>query len=55
MIILKDTFQDVQKIIQYGLFASKARDSTKNNIYQGGCVITGCDPKFYCLIHKKKF
>jgi len=27
----------------------------KGKIWLGGCVITECDPKWYCKIHKIEF
>lgn len=42
--------------IVYGLigFINKS-DSIKNSIHQGGCIVTGCDPNYYCTIHEIEF
>ena len=36
--------------IVYGLFVIKKE--YKDSIYPGGCVVSGCDPKYYCKTHK---
>ncbi len=44
--------------IVYGLvlrLKSKANEKQEPDFFSGGCVITGCDPKFYCTIHKIEF
>lgn len=47
--------------IVYGLVATKVNKFTKKvevkdeNIRLGGCVVTGCDPKFYCKKHDMEF
>lgn len=41
--------------IAYGLIAERVDRSGKGKIYPGGCIITGCDPQYYCSIHKQKF
>lgn len=33
----------------------KDQNQKDNDTYSGGCVTTGCDPKFYCTVHKIKF
>jgi len=42
--------------IMYG-FPSKRMmtESKKGRIYLGGCIVTGCDPKYYCIKHKLQF
>jgi hypothetical protein len=42
--------------IVYGLvgFINKS-DSIKDKVRLGGCVVTGCDPGFYCTIHRIEF
>ena len=39
--------------IVYGLIG-RSKDS-KDEIYLGGCVVTDCDPKYYCKKHLTKF
>jgi hypothetical protein len=42
--------------IQYGLPAPETRQLAKlGKIRLGGCIVTGCDPKYYCPIHKLEF
>lgn len=42
--------------IIYGFPSKKMMlKSRKGRIYLGGCVITDCDPKYYCIKHKLQF
>ncbi len=42
--------------IVYGLPGKKLRrKSDKGKAYLGGCIVTGCDPEWYCKRHKIKF
>ena len=44
--------------IAYGLIVrlkSKDNENQEPDSHSGGCVTTGCDPKFYCTIHKIEF
>ena len=42
--------------IVYGLIAQSSGSDLKNEkIHLGGCLVTDCDPKFYCTIHKVEF
>jgi hypothetical protein len=44
--------------IIYGLVVhvkSKANEKQEPDYFSGGCVTTGCDPKYYCTIHKIEF
>ena len=42
--------------IFYGFPNNKAWKKAKNGlIHLGGCIITDCDPKYYCKIHKLEF
>jgi len=46
---------NIVKII-YGLPSLKTlKKAEKGKIELGGCVVTGCDPKWYCKIHKISF
>jgi hypothetical protein len=39
--------------IVYGFPSGKnMRKAKEGKIYLGGCIITNCDPKYYCKIHK---
>lgn len=39
--------------IIYGYPTSKTMEKAKKGqIHLGGCIITHCDPKYYCAIHK---
>lgn len=41
--------------IAYGLPGAKAMKKAKRGeLYLGGCEVTGCDPGYYCLIHKRE-
>jgi hypothetical protein len=41
--------------IVYGLPDTKTMEKAKRGkLYLGGCNLTGCDPKYYCLIHKRE-
>ena len=41
--------------IVYGLPSKKAMARAKaGKIHLGGCLITGCDPRYYCPLHKKE-
>jgi hypothetical protein len=41
--------------IVYGLPARKTiKKAEKGLIYLGGCVVSDCDPHFYCTIHKRE-
>ena len=41
--------------IVYGLPAKKTMDKAKKGlIHLGGCVVSDCDPSFYCTIHHKE-
>ncbi|GHN01802.1 hypothetical protein WSM22_32910 [Cytophagales bacterium WSM2-2] len=40
--------------IVYGLIG-KLKDSKNVEIHLGGCVVSDCDPKFYCKTHQKEF
>jgi hypothetical protein len=42
--------------IVYGLLIHSSLDTAgKKKYWAGGCVTYGCDPHFYCTIHKIKF
>jgi len=42
--------------IVYGLPAKSTMDkSKKEKVHLGGCIVTGCDPRFYCTIHDREF
>lgn len=42
--------------IRYGKPAPETSQLAKQGkIRLGGCMVTGCDPKFYCPIHKQEF
>lgn len=43
--------------IKYGLLVTviKKGSPQSENIHPGGCIVTGCDPMFYCKIHKLEF
>jgi hypothetical protein len=45
--------------ILYGLILQKFNKKTgkviENDVEYGGCVVTGCDPQFYCKLHKLEF
>lgn len=42
--------------IRYGKPASETSQRAKQGkIRLGGCMVTGCDPQFYCPIHKQEF
>jgi hypothetical protein len=45
--------------IVYGLIAERGNTFIKNSmdekVHYGGCVITSCDPNFYCKIHEIEF
>lgn len=39
--------------IVYGLPNKRTmRKAEKEQLYLGGCQLTGCDPHYYCLVHK---
>jgi hypothetical protein len=39
----------------YGLPGKKLmRQAKKEEVHLAGCQLTGCDPKYYCLVHKKE-
>ena len=41
--------------IVYGLPSVKTMKRSKEGlIYLGGCIISGCDPHYYCTIHKRE-
>jgi hypothetical protein len=41
--------------IVYGLPGKRLMEKAKKEkLYLGGCQITGCDPKYYCLTHRKE-
>lgn len=41
--------------IVYGFPSDKTMSKAKKGlIHLGGCVVTDCDPKYYCTIHKKE-
>lgn len=40
--------------IVYGLIA-KRRDSSDSTYFEGGCIVTDCDPKYYCKVHSIRF
>ena len=41
--------------IAYGLPSAKMMAKAKaGKVYLGGCQLTGCDPHYYCLIHKRE-
>jgi hypothetical protein len=45
---------DVVHIV-YGLPDTKTMEKAKRGkVYLGGCNLTGCDPRYYCLIHKRE-
>ena len=45
--------------ILYGLIPQKINKKTgkviEEDVVYGGCVVTGCDPQFYCKLHKIEF
>lgn len=42
--------------IVYGLPSKKMlKEAKAEKLYLGGCETTGCDPKYYCLVHKNEF
>jgi hypothetical protein len=42
--------------IVYGLPTRSTIDkSKKGKVHLGGCIITDCDPRFYCTIHDREF
>lgn len=42
--------------IIYGFPLDKERrKAERGKIYLGGCIISGCDPGYYCKIHKEMF
>ena len=41
--------------IVYGLLSQKTMQKAKEGlIHLGGCIISSCDPHYYCIIHKKQ-
>lgn len=41
--------------IMYGLPSNKAIEKAKKGlIHLGGCIVTDCDPMYYCTIYKKE-
>lgn len=41
--------------ILYGLPSDKSlKQAQKGKIYLGGCVVTDCDPQYYCKTHKRE-
>ena len=41
--------------IVYGLPGQKTMEKAKKGlIHLGGCMVSDCDPKFYCTIHKRE-
>ena len=41
--------------IAYGLADARTLEKAKKGrLYLGGCRITGCDPGYYCLLHKRE-
>jgi hypothetical protein len=41
--------------IIYGLPSKKILDKSKKGlVHLGGCIISDCDPHYYCTIHKKE-
>ncbi len=41
--------------IFYGLPSAKVMAKAKaGKLYLGGCQLTGCDPYYYCLTHKRE-
>jgi len=50
-----DHADKIVKIV-YGYPNKKTMAKAKKNlIYLGGCIISDCDPRYYCTIHKKEF
>jgi hypothetical protein len=42
--------------IVYGMPGRKLlKEAKAKKLYLGGCETTGCDPKYYCLVHEKEF
>jgi hypothetical protein len=42
--------------IVYGLPAKALMDrAERGEVHLGGCIVTDCDPKWYCTIHKIEF
>jgi hypothetical protein len=42
--------------IVYGLPGEKLiRKAKKGKVMLGGCIVTDCDPKWYCKVHKLMF
>ncbi|MCC6723346.1 MAG: hypothetical protein IT258_02460 [Saprospiraceae bacterium] len=43
--------------VVYGLlvFDPEAPEKDEEEFYSGGCMVTGCDPKWYCKRDKKEF
>ena len=47
-------YDKIVKIV-YGYPSSKTMAKAKKGIiHLGGCIISDCDPKYYCTIHKKE-
>jgi hypothetical protein len=40
--------------IVYGFIVQTA-DSKREEFFRGGCMVTDCDPKYYCKVHNVKF
>ena len=42
--------------IVYGLPTNKTMEKAKNGFVRlGGCIVSDCDPRYYCTIHKIEF
>ncbi len=42
--------------IVYGLPSAKTmRKAEKGKVWLGGCIVTGCDPQWYCQRHKHEY
>lgn len=42
--------------IVYGYPTQKTlKKAKKGKVHLGGCIVTECDPNYYCTIHKKEF
>lgn len=41
--------------ISYGLpFKRTLRRAKKGKVFLAGCIVSGCDPQFYCKLHKRE-